>query len=85
MREVNEKHEPTEKHETGGKSARQKEAEEVGRDNVRLLPVIYLNLIAGDVAVQRLLASSLSRMQPPSKIMIPVRIYQCVAILVKRY
>lgn len=79
MREVNEKHE------TGGKSARQKEAEEVGRDNVRLLPVIYLNLIAGDVAVQRLLASSLSRMRPPSKIMIPVRIYQCVAILVERY
>lgn len=47
----------------------------VGWNNVRLLPVIYLNLIAGDVAVQRLSASSLSRMQLPSKIMIPVRIY----------
>lgn len=62
---VNEKHEPAEKHETRGKSARWKNVEEVGRNNVRLLPVIYINLITGGVAVQRLSASSLSRMHQP--------------------
>lgn len=68
MREVNEKHETPSawKHERG-KSARQKEVKKGEGNNVLLLPVIYLNLIVGDI-VARFNSRSVFfffRIQPP--------------------
>lgn len=56
MREVNEKHEPplslfAWKHGLG-KSIRQKEVKKSEGNNVLLLPVIYLNLIVGDIVAR---------------------------------
>lgn len=53
MREVNEKHEPLSAWKRGrGKSAWQKEVKKSEGNNVLLLPVIYLNLIVGDIVAR---------------------------------
>lgn len=69
-----------------GKSAGQKEVKKDEGNNVLLLPVIYLNLIVGDIVARFNLpspSSSVFCVQLPSKIMIPVRICGCVTILAK--
>jgi len=66
VRGVNEKHEPARKHGRGKNCTAEKGAVEDGRNSVRLLPVIYLNLIAGDIAALGFaLFSSFSRAQTP--------------------